>query len=386
MVSQFDSAAFRARFPSTGHLTYLNSGSYGLLANEVKAAFQQYLDTRLLSGADWGGWVGLLEQVRAALAGLLGAHADEIAITASASSSFNAVASTLEMRDGRDTIVVTDADFPTGAQIWHAQERAGWRVLHVPEAADGAIPIDAFDRAIDERTALVALSHLCYRHGRRMADDDIRAVAAIAHARGAHVLIDSYQIVGTLPIDPHALDVDFMIGGMLKYLVGTAGIGFLWVRPSLVETLHPRASGWFAQADVSGMDIHRNRPSPTARRFEAGTPPVPSLAPALAGIELIAAAGLPAIGDRIRQVTRYAMDRLDAAAIGFDNPREDKRRGPLIAIPAPDAPRLVDALLERQIVTTSRDGRIRAGFHAYNDEADVDRFVEVLATLRDLLF
>ncbi len=385
MPQSFDIAAFRARFPSLGHLVYLNSGSYGLLADSVDAAFQTYLDRRRAVGADWDGWVGELEAVRGAVAALLAVDADEIAITGSASAGLNAVASALRFDDGRDTILVSNADFPTGAQIWHAQEAAGARVVHVPERGPEPIPVEAFERLIDERTAIVALSQVCYRHGARLSDDDIRAIADIAHARGALVLLDTYQIVGTAVIHPRALGVDIAVGGMLKYLLGTSGIGFLYVAREWIERLQPRTSGWFAQDDIGAMDIFGNRPSASARRFEAGTPPVPSLAPARAGIEEIVRVGLEAIEAQVRHVTRHAMDRLDAAGIAFSNPRDDAHRGPLISIPSRDEAALVRALMERSIVTSSRDGHVRAGFHAYNHEGDAETFVAALSDLRDLL-
>ncbi|UAK25080.1 aminotransferase class V-fold PLP-dependent enzyme [Sphingomonas nostoxanthinifaciens] len=380
MTPPFDVAAFRAHFPSLDHLVYLNSGSYGLLANEVRAGFDAYLDRRVAKGADWPGWVGELEALRATVARLLGADPDEIAITASATGGYNSIASALDFTNGRDTILVTDADFPTGAQIWHAQEPAA-RVIHVAEDGDAPVSAEAVAALIDERTAIVALSHLCYRHGARLPDATIRAIVDAAHAKGALVLLDSYQIVGTTPIDAPALGVDILVGGMLKYLLGTAGVGFLYVRRPVAERLRPRSSGWFAQADVNAMDIHANDPSPSARRFEAGTPPVPSLAPARAGIELVLDAGVDAIEAQVRDTTRYLMDALDAAGIAFTNPRDDDARGPLVSIPSTDAPALVAALADRNIVVSSRDGRIRAGFHAYNHRADADA---LLAALKDL--
>lgn len=336
-------------------------------------------------GADWGAWVGELEAVRAGMARLLEVEADDVAITASASAGLNALASAIDFGGARNRILVTDADFPTGAQIWHAQERAGAQVIHVPENADHMVSADAVTALIDERTALVALSHVCYRHGARLPDEAIRRICDVAHAHGALVMLDSYQVVGTRPIRPRDLNVDILVGGMLKYLLGTGGIGFLYVRPGLIDRLVPRTSGWFAQADIDAMNIFANDPSRTARRFEAGTPPVPSLAPARAGIDLVMETGLDAIEAQIRQVTRHALDGLAAEGIRYDNPTDDARRGPLISIPTHDQHALVAALAGRDIVTSNRDGRLRAGFHAYNNEADADAFVAALVANRGLL-
>ena len=385
MTSSFDLAALRSRFASLPTLTYLSSGSYGLLADSVRAAFDDYLDGRVARGADWGGWVGTLETLRARMATLLAVDADEVAITGSASAGLNALASALDFSGTRRRIVVTEFDFPTGAQIWHAQERAGAEIVHIAESSEGMLPLDAILAAIDERTAVVALSQLCYRHGGRTPDDDIRAIVEKAHAAGAIVVLDSFQIIGTEPIHPRDLGVDICVGGMLKYLLGTAGVGYLYVRRELIERLVPKASGWFAQADINAMDIFANQPSPTARRFEAGTPPVPSCVAAVAGIDLILEIGLDTIAKQVRDVTRYTLDALRGQGIAYSNPDEDRRRGPLVSIPTTDEQALVGALAARNVVTSNRDGRLRAGFHVYNNREDADAFVAALRDNRHLL-
>ncbi|MBB5684774.1 aminotransferase class V-fold PLP-dependent enzyme [Sphingobium boeckii] len=385
MNLDFDIAAFRSHFASLPRLTYLNSGSYGLLAGSVRTAFDSYLDGRVTRGADWGGWVGALEETRGHMAALLGVDADEMAITGSASAGINALASAFDFSGPRNKVVVTNFDFPTSAQIWHAQERVGAEVVHVPEAGDGFIPLEHFERVIDERTAIVVLSQLCYRHGGRIPDTDIQAIAKMAHDMGALVMLDSYQIVGTTPVLPRDLDVDFCVGGMLKYLLGTAGIGYLYVRRSLIDRLVPRTSGWFAQAEIDAMDIFANDPSPTARRFEGGTPPVANCIATVAGLKLVRDTGLQAISTQIKTVTRHTMESLREAGIACNNPDMDDHRGPLISIQTSDENALVSALAAQNIVTSRRDGRLRAGFHAYNDAADADTFVAALIDKRHLI-
>ncbi|AHE52711.1 aminotransferase class V-fold PLP-dependent enzyme [Sphingomonas sanxanigenens] len=380
-----DLAAIRARFASLPDLAYFSSGSYGLLADSVRAAMVRYLDDRVASGADWGEWVGRLEKVRGQVAALFGVDADEIAITASASAGINALASAIDFSGPRNTVVLSNFEFPTSAQIWHAQEGAGARIVHVAEAPEGIVPLDAFAQAIDESTAVVAISHICYRHGGKIPDADIREIVRIAHARGAIVVLDCYQSAGSERIDPRALGVDACVGGMLKYLIGTGGIGYLYVRRGLIETLTPRTTGWFAQAKPDAMDIFANTPSPTARRFEGGTPPVPSLYGAGAGLDIILDLGIDAIGAHVQAITRLALDRLAAEDIGVTTPDDDARRGPLIAIPASDETRLVELLAADKVITSSRDGKIRAGFHFYNDADDVERLVRALVKHRALL-
>ena len=300
--------ALRKEFPLLERKTYLNSGSYCALAKNVKAAFEAYMEDRLLVGANWDVWVTKNESVRALVAELLHAAPGEIAVTASVSAGLNALASALQFSGARNKVIVSDFEFPTNAQIWHAQEPRGARVVHVPRAADGYIPAENFASVIDEQTQLVAITHVCFRNGAKL---DIPGIVRLARAKGAKVLLDCYQSVGSLDLNVKTLDVDFATGGMLKYLLGTAGIGFMYVRDSCVKSLLPTNSGWFAQADIGAMDITANRPAPSARRFEAGTPPVVNCYASEAGLQTLLAVGTPAIEKRVNDLTRRCMRRLE---------------------------------------------------------------------------
>lgn len=370
----------RREFPVLARKTYLNSGSYCALANEVKAAFEAYLDDRLLVGANWDLWITKNEAVRALTASLLHALPDEIAVTASVSAGLNSLASALDFSGPRNKVVVSDFEFPTNAQIWHAQEPRGARVVHVPRAADGYIPLEMFEKAIDESTRLVAITHVCFRNGAKL---DVPGIVRLAHAKGARVLVDCYQSVGSLDIDVKAWDVDFAVGGMLKYLLGTAGIGFMYVRDALVPSLLPTNSGWFAQAQITAMDITANHPAPNARRFEAGTPPVVNCYAAEAGLRMLLRVGTPAVETRIRALTLRCMQQL--ADIGWPSvtPAANERRGATVALPSRDSAGLTTELMKRDIVTSHRDDNVRASFHFYNNEDDVDAFVAAAKSLRD---
>jgi selenocysteine lyase/cysteine desulfurase len=370
-----DLGALRRRFPLLERKTYLNSGSYCALADTVRDAFNAYMEDRLAVGANWDVWVTKNEAVRTAMAGVLRVTSDEIAVTASASAGINALASALDFSGPRRRVVVSDFEFPTNAQIWHAQERLGAEVVHVPAAADGYIPLENFARLIDERTQLVAVTQVCFRNGARL---DIAGITRLAHERGARVMVDCYQAIGAMTVDARALGVDFAVGGMLKYLLGTAGIGFLYVRSGLIRELVPRNSGWFAQQDIAAMDITANRPAHSARRFEAGTPPVANCYAAEAGLKIILEAGTDAIEERVRALTRRCMEGLSAIGWPAVTPADDARRGPMVAVPSRDAAGLCARLQEQDIVTSFRDDNIRATVHFYNSEADIDRFVATL--------
>jgi selenocysteine lyase/cysteine desulfurase len=375
-----DFEALRREFPLLQHMTYLNSGSYCALAKDVKAAFDSYLEDRLQVGANWDVWVTKNDAVRDAMARVLGASSDEIAVTASASAGLNALATALQFTGERNKVVISDFEFPTNAQIWHAQEPRGARVVHVPRDADGYIPPEAFAKHIDEQTKLVAITHVCFRNGARL---DIPGIVRLAREKGALVLLDCYQSVGSVDIDVKKLDVDFAVGGMLKYLLGTAGIGFLYVRNSLVQPLVPTHSGWFAQENITAMDITANRPAHTARRFEAGTPPVVNCYASEAGLKVLLGVGTPAIEKRVQMLTRRCMERL--AEIGWPSvtPMQEERRGATVAIPSRDSAGLNKELMARDIVTSYRDRNLRASWHFYNNDDDIEAFIAAMKSLRD---
>jgi selenocysteine lyase/cysteine desulfurase len=375
-----DFEALRKEFPLLAGTTYLNNGSYGALANTVKAAFEAYLEERLIVGADWDAWIMKTESVRSLVATLLRAAPDEIAITASVSAGLNALASACHFSGVRNKVIVSDFEFPTNAQIWHAQEPRGAKVVHVPPAADGYISLEMFERAIDEQTQLVAVTHVCYRNGAKL---DIAGIVRLAHAKGALVLLDCYQSIGSLDVDVKSLDVDFAAGGMLKYLLGTAGIGFLYVRRELVQSTLPTNSGWFAQDDVGAMDITANRPASNARRFEAGTPAVVNCYAAEAGLKVILNVGMAAIENRVYALTRRCMQRMEDIDWPSITPNEDARRGATVAIASRKSTELCAQLKQRGIVTSSRANNVRASFHYYNNEADIECFVGAMKEARD---
>src|SRR3989440_7702397 len=208
----------RHRFPIFRERVYVNSCSQGALSDAVRAAYERYLDDWDVQGAPWEYWVERQEAARASFAGLVNADPDEVAVTTSLSAGVSALASGLRFAR-RSKVVLTDWEFPTIGQIWHAQEARGARVVHVPAAKDGSIPYEHFERAIDDDTLIVSITHVCYRNGAMV---DVPKVVELAHARGAFVLLDAFQSVGSLPVDVRELDVDFLGAGVLKYLLGSA--------------------------------------------------------------------------------------------------------------------------------------------------------------------
>ncbi len=363
----------RDRFPIFERLVYINSCSQGALSDAVRQSYEDYLRDWDEKGAPWDYWVERTEAARTAFAGLINAEPDEIAVTTSVSAGVASLASGLRFAS-RSKVVLTELEFPTIGQIWHAQESRGARVTHVEP--------DDFEPAIDEDTLLVSTTHVSYRTGAMV---DVPAVVGAAHDKGALVLLDAYQTVGSLPVDVKALDVDFLAAGVLKYLLGSAGLAFFYCRRELWERAWPTATGWFADEDIFKMDIHDYSPSPTARRFQSGTPPIPSIYAGIAGIALMQEIGIAETREHVNALNERLIAGVDDLGGQVMTPREAERRGALICIRSTDVNALVAALAERGIVTSERDGNLRVSAHAYNTIEDIDAVLEGLAAHRKFL-
>jgi selenocysteine lyase/cysteine desulfurase len=365
---------FRARFPLLARRVYVNTCSQGALSIDVEDAVRGYLESWHGDGSPWDMWVDQVNRLRERFAASIGAYPDEIAVMPSASAGINSVASALDFSGPRSHVVMGTFEFPTMAQVWLAQVRRGARVVWA-EAYGDELPVEAYAASVDERTLIVPATHVCFRNGHKT---DIAALVRLSHERGAYVFLDDYQRTGSGPIDVHALGVDFMVTGCLKYLLAAAGIAFLYVRRDLIERFEPTLTGWFGRVNPFAFRIDEIDWAATAVRFETGTPPVPNAYAALAALQLLDRIGYDAVA---RQVDRLVA-RYDAAVrrAGFivKTPDDSRRRGPLVVVESLDAAALVSRLGARGIVASARGNGLRVSFHAYNDEADVDAVVSAL--------
>ncbi len=372
----------RHRFPIFERLVYINSCSQGALSDAVREAYEDYLRDWDEKGAPWDYWVERSEAARASFARLINADPDEVAVTTSLSAGVSALASGLRYAGSRHKIVLSDYEFPTIGQIWHAQESRGARVVHVPPGPDATIPLERFEEAIDEETALVSITHVSYRSGSML---DVARIAELAHEHGALVLLDAYQAVGSVAVDVRTLGVDFLAAGVLKYLLGSAGLAFFYCRRELVEKVWPTATGWFADRNIFEMDHRDYSPSPTARRFESGTPPIPSIYAGIAGMELMMEIGIAETREHVLGLNARLLDGLDELGAYVVTPRDPERRGALVCVGSTDAPALVAALADDGFVTSERDGNLRVSAHCYNAVEDVDAVLAALRRHRALL-
>jgi selenocysteine lyase/cysteine desulfurase len=216
----------------------------------------------------WSGWVDEVERARASFAALIGADPGDVAVGTSESQLASSVVSALVSSPGeRRRIVSSTLEFPGVGQAWEAATRYGWRVDRVRRDASERLTPDDLVTMVDDSTALVSMPHVVYANGTLV---DPGPVIEAAHAAGALCYVDAYQSLGTIPIDVHEMDVDLLAGGVLKYLMGTAGIAFLYVSPRIRERLEPTVTGWFGRVDPFAFDPTWSGP-PASRRSAAAS-------------------------------------------------------------------------------------------------------------------
>jgi len=381
-VSQGVGAAVRSRFPIFEHTIYANSCSQGALSVDVRQAYEEYLAGWDRHGAEWEHWVERADAARASFARLIGATPEEVAVVTSVSQGVSSLVSALPLEPGRNRIVISEFEFPTVGQIAHAQELRGAEVVHVRPDNDGRIPVERFAEAIDERTALVCCTAISYRTGYRL---DVAEVARLAHEQGALCLADSYQAAGAIPLDVNDLHVDLLTSGTVKYLLASSGLAFMFVRRDLHDRLLPTQTGWFADEDIFRMDISDYSPAADARRFDAGTPPVPNIYAGLAGMGIVEEVGVATIEAHVKGLADRLLTGLEELGATVATPRGDGEYGPLVCVASTDPHALVMELQRERIVTSERDTNLRISLHLYNVEEDIDRILEALAERRALL-
>jgi selenocysteine lyase/cysteine desulfurase len=383
MLTDEQVSKLRSRFPILREKTYLYSCSQGALCDAVEAGIERYAASWRTSAAPWDEWMGAYETLRDAFAQFIHAQPDEVAIITSASAGINPIANALLFGgsnfDGRNKVVMSEYEFPTMAHIWLAQRPRGAEIQFL-DGVNNTVPTELYEQAIDHRTRIVAVTQVSFVNGFR---PDIAAIAKIAHTEGALVFLDGYQDCGTRPVDVKALDIDFYVTGTLKYLLGPPGLGFLYVRRPLIEMLTPTLTSWMAQRDVFAFNTKCLDPSPDARRFEGGSPPIPNIYLAQPAIDLLAGIGMDNVAAQIQRLTTAFLKGVRDLRIESKTPLSSL--GPLVVLRAKDAAAMVGKLAERRIAVSARRDGVRFAFHVYNTPEDVHVALAALEDNLDLM-
>ncbi|HET6177065.1 MAG TPA: aminotransferase class V-fold PLP-dependent enzyme [Candidatus Sulfotelmatobacter sp.] len=378
MLTDKQILGIRSRFRIFERKIYLNSCSQGALSDAVQSGVEGFINSWHEQGSPWELWVNRYEAARTAFAQFIHASPDEVAIVTSVSAGINSVASALNFHE-RKKVVMGEFEFPTMGHVWLAQRVRGADVRFV-RAEGNRIPAANYEEVVDRDTGVVPLTHVCFKNGFR---SEVSAITQIAHHAGALVMLDDYQDSGTRPIDVQAMDLDFYLAGTLKYLLGPPGLAFLYVRKELIASLVPTMTGWFAQTNPFAYDPQTLALSPTARRFESGTPAVPNLYGAVPGFEMLRKIGMENVADHIKRLAQSLLSMARDLGIRAKTPADSA--GPLVVLQATDSTLLVQKLAENGIVASNRHDGLRISFHVYNTLDDVKAVAEVLSKNIDLL-
>ena len=369
---------FRDRFPILEGTTYLVSNSLGAMPRTVADRLAEYAREWATRGVRaWAeGWWEMPVAVGDEIAPLIGAGAGEVAMVPNVSMAQAQVLSALEYDRGRDTIVMTELDFPSVRYVYdQLATRLGARIVVIP--SDDGVSVDErrLMAAIDERTRLVAISHVLFRSAYVL---DAAKICAHAHRMGALVSLDAYHSVGVLPMDVHAMGADFLTGGVLKWLCGGPGGCFLWVHPSLSAELSPSITGWQAHRHPFAFEPEMEY-ADGAWRWLGGTPVIPALFAATAGPRLLREAGMDAVRAKSLRQTSRLIELADARGFAMTVPRDPARRGGTVAFDVPHAREVAQALLARDVIVDYRPGAgIRVAPHFYTSDAELDAAVQAI--------
>ena len=363
---------WREEFPILKRCNYLISNSLGAMPRGVYDSLNSYADTWAQQGvAAWGsGWFELPQTVGDKIAPLMGAAPATVLAHQNASIANSILLGGLDFSDPkRDKVVITELDFPSDVYALRSWLPDHMRV-HTIRSRDGiSIDIDELLDAIDERTRLVSTSHVLFRSAFIMPAE---AITAKAHSVGAQVLFNGYHSVGVIPVDVSAWNVDFYIGGVLKWLCGGPGGVFMYARPDLLPTLHPKVTGWFASRAPFAFDVEKLDLREDAYRLMNGTPGIASLHAIQPGVDIIAEIGVPAIREKSMRLTALIIELADEMGYEVISPRDVEQRAGTVTVKPPHAWEVSCELLARDIMIDFRpQAGIRIAPHFYNSEAEV---------------
>ena len=367
-----DLLKYRPQFPILERTTYLISNSLGAMPLGVYDAMKGYADTWATRGVRaWEErWWMLAAEVGDEIGVLMNAPKGSVSTHQNVTTCQAVVASCFDFSGKRNKVVYSDMNFPSVMYFWEAQQSRGARV-HMVKTDDGiTVPLQRLLDAIDETTLLVPISHVIFRSA---FIQDAKAIIEKAHRVGALVVLDTFQSLGTVPVDVQALNTDFACGGVLKWLCGGPGVGYLYVRPDLGKTLEPKFTGWTAHENPFAFEIGPNRYADPPYRFMNGTPHIPALEAARPGLKIVAEAGIDRIREKSRRQTGRLIELASKHGWRVNSPHDAEQRGGTVSLDVPDPQDVCRELIRREILVDWRPkAGVRMSPHFYNTDEELE--------------
>ena len=375
---------WRDEFPILEKTVYLVSHSLGAMPRGVRDKMQEYADVWATRGVRaWGeGWWELPRTVGNMLAKIIDAEPDSVAMHQNVSVAQSLVLSCFEPDSKRNKIVYEELNFPSVMYVYEAHARNGQFRIETVKSDDGmTIDLQKMLDAIDKETLLVPISHVLFKSAFLQ---DARAIIEKAHSVGAHVVLDAYQSAGTVPFSAKDLNVDFVVGGSVKWLCGGAGAGYLYVRPDLQTKLQPKITGWSAHSEPFAFLPGDIEYAESIDRFLHGSPSIPALYSAQSGYKIIGEIGVGKIREKSRRQTEKLIELAENEGFTVTSPKNVEQRGGTVAIFHEDAALIAKELIRREVIVDFRPGAgIRASPHFYTKDEELELFINELKDIRD---
>jgi kynureninase len=375
---------WRDEFPILSESTYLVSNSLGAMPRAVYDSLHEYADTWATRGVRaWGeGWWDMNLALGDQIAGIIGAPPRSVSMHQNVSIAQGILLSGFDFDGPRNKVVIEAGIFPSVYYVLRGMLPPHVELCMVPSADGGiTVPVERIIDAIDERTLMVPISHVLFRSAYIL---DVKAVIEKAHAVGAVVILDGYHAAGIVPFDVLALDVDFYLAGVLKWMCGGPGGVFLYAREDHLKTFEPGLTGWMAHQHPFAFEVADQDWRDDAFRFLNGTPAMASLYANRPGIDIIAKVGMENIRRKSMHQTALLIELAEAAGFAINSPRLPGERGGTVTINPPHAYEVSRELLARNIVIDYRaQAGIRVSPHFYNSDDEVRLVIDAVRDILD---
>jgi kynureninase len=372
---------WRKEFPILSKCVYMISNSLGAMPRGVYAELKEFADAWATKGViAWEDWVPMVTSTADLIGEIVNAPKGTMMMHQNVSVLQHVLISCFDFKGPRNKVVYSDLEFPTVHYNWKAREADGARIAMVKSPDGVHLPTESMLREIDEQTLVVPVSYVLFRSA---FIQDARAIVRRAHEVGAVVILDAYQAVGTIPVDVQDLDVDFMVGGSVKWLCGGPGAGWLYARKDLIGKYRPKSCGWFSHRAPFAFDMGPIDYADGVTRFMGGSPGVPSLYSARAGYRIVRKVGVEAIRRRSLAMTARLVERAQAMGLTVNTPLDPALRAGTVSVDFPGSEDACRELIRRKFIV---DYRPRAGIrispHFYNTDDECDAIMDEIARIR----
>ncbi|MHC0039066.1 aminotransferase class V-fold PLP-dependent enzyme [Pseudoneobacillus sp. C159] len=363
-------------FPKQGNKVILSSCSQSAMSTVVLNAIDEYKESLLEYGMAWDLWMNKVESAKRNFARLIHCDPEEVAILSSVSDCVSSILHSLKL-SGKE-ICLTDLDFPcVGHAVLAQRNQQDFSIKYIPHH-QYTIPIERYDEFVNTKTVLTCIPHISYYNGFKQ---DIKNIAKICHDKGSLLLVDAYQSAGSMNINVRDMDIDILVTGMQKYLLGIPGISFLYVKKELATQLQPSTIGWFGQEKPFDFNLKELQYAHATQRFNTGTPPVINAYAADAALSLINQIGMTRIEEYVNQLSSYTVKRALELEMELISPKTVDLKGPTTAIYVGDAHKVEQELREIGFIVSARKDVIRIAPHIYNKEEEIENALQALLKL-----